>query len=348
MAITSTTQPSVRARSRNPNPNAGNASPAQQNPGATADWMTTGAAAIEGHQKHQEYVAQRREERQAEYGVPYRLFLPKGDEVDAIILDNDFGPGLYEHDLTFNDRFKRVNPKNGRPIEQYVTSPRQWEVDPLEQEVGLSPSYNTYLTIDVLRPWTDKNGTQHAYQRRLVSLKGDAMEMMSTIRAQQVKAGHVDAPLRGVHVVFKRGNGDQSLRTGLPVFVERCSEKDIMETFSHPAIYTEKDNKLVKVENEDCYPIDYARAFPKPSAEAIRLRFNLGAAGGGSGLPGSSGYSRNQFDDGNSGTGTGGFGGSTIRSAASGASGAGEGGTGGEGGSTGNGFADDLDDDIPF
>jgi hypothetical protein len=238
-----------------------------------------------------------------------------------------------------NDRFKRVNPRTGRPIDQFVTSPKLFEIDPLEAEVGLVPAYVTFLTVAILKPWTDSKGATHTYQRRLVALKGDAMDMMATIREQQLRAGHTDAPLRGVHVVFKRGTDNRSLRSGLPVFIERHSEAEIMETFAHPAKYGEQDNKLIKAENEDCYPIDYARAFPKPSAEAIRARYNLG----GSSVAGSSGYTRGHFDDGATG--------------AADTSGFNDGGQGGDtwsGNGAGNGagrsgsLAEDLEDDIPF
>lgn len=344
MAIQSTTgagAPSVRARSRT-NPT-GSRAPA--NPGATADWMSSGAAAIEGHQQHQEHVAQRREERQAEVGVPWRHFLAKGEEVDAIILDNDFGPGLFEHDLTMNDRFKRMNPRTGRPFDQFVTSPRQWETDPLEQE-GFNPYYATFLTVAILRPYTDGQGRQRSYQRRLVALKGEAMEMMTMIRAQQIKAGHADAPLRGVHIVFKRGNGDQSLKTGLPMFIERHSEAEIMETFGHPAVTAEQGaraGQIVKQANEDCYPIDYARAFPKPSADAIRARFNLGT----NTVAGSGGYNRGHFNDSGSNEpdGGGGYDGDDNDDNGGGAS---TNGFANAGAGGGNGFADDLDDDVPF
>lgn len=340
MAITSTTGPSVRARTRN-RVGAG-AEAAPLNPGAVPDWAASGADAIKGYEKHQEVVAQRREERQAEYGVPFRHFVSRGEEVDAIILDNDFGPGLYEHELTMNDRFKRINPKNGRPFDQFVTSPCLFEPDPLTQECGLQPYYATFITVNLLRPYTDSKGNTRSYQRRLVALKGEAMELLATIREQQIKQGHTNAPLRGVHIVFKRGTGEQSLKTGLPMYVERHSEDEIMETFAHPQVLGEKDGKVVKTENEDCFPIDYARAFPKPSAEAIRTRFGLGA---GSAAAGSSAYNRGHFNDQPDGgggyeqaggfddTGTDGFNDGT--------------GAGGMSGSSGS-LQDDLDDDIPF
>lgn len=280
---------SVRARSRVQ----GNSAPVQQNPGATSDWMRAGAAAIEGYQEHQQTVATRREERQASVGVPWRFFLAKGDEADIVILDNDFGPGLFEHDLTNHDRFKRINPKNGRPFDQFVTSPCQWETDPITQETGKEPYYATFLTVGVLKPYTNSKGETVQYQRRLMPLKGEAMEMLTTIRQLQIKAGHADAPLRGLQILMKRGTGDQSLKTGLPTFIERHDEAAILETFGHPEVRGEQDGKLIKAANADCYPVDYAAAFPKPSAEAIRQRYRLQSAP----AFGSGGYTTGHFND---------------------------------------------------
>ncbi len=330
MAIEATS--SVRARSRIA-ATGGASKSAPLNPGATADWMKSGAAAIDGYQEHQTQMAKQREERTAQKSTPYRFFLKKGEEVDVVVLDDDFGPGLFEHDLTMNERFKRVNPRSGRPYDQFVTSPQQWEPDPLTPIVGKEPYYATFITVGVLQPYTNDKGVTVNYQKRLVALKGEAMELMTTIRAQQIKAGHAKAPLRGLHLLMKRGNGETSLKTGLPMFVARVSEADILETFGHPDIISEKDGGLIKPANADCYPTDYASAFPKPSADEIRKRFHLGPAE----RVGSAGYqSRGGFVDEFDGGG--------------GSEGTNEDGvvdTTGFSDATGD-FAADLDDDIPF
>lgn len=280
MAITATSQRaaagggSVRARSRS-GPAGGAQQQAPTRPGATDDWMASGAAAIQAQEEHKEVVAIRREERQAQMNVPFRFWLKKGEEADIVVLDDDFGPSVLEHDLTHVEGFRRNKPGTNHPQDIFVLSPQQWETDPLVEIVGKDPRRVTFLTIKDLRQIEKQNGEVTTNMYRLLPLMGDAFDMFVKIREQQIRAGHADKPLRGVQILMTRGNNDQSLRTGLPMFVARHSEQDIIDTFQHDEVRSDRDGRVLKEANAECYPIDYRAAFPKPSAEEIRRRFNL-------------------------------------------------------------------------
>lgn len=273
--IQPTSSGSVRARSRGAAPQ-GAAASAPVQPGATDDWMASGAAAIQAQEQHKEVVQQRREERAAQVNVPFRFWLKKGEEADIVILDRDFGPSVLEHNLTRHPQFMRNKPGTTIPEDQFVLSPQQWEADPLIPLVGKDPYRVTFLTVKDLRQFEKNDGTVTQNHYRLLPLMGDAFDMFVKIRQQQIANGApADAPLRGVQVLMTRGNNDQSLRTGLPMFVARHSEQDILDAFSHPEVKSDRDGRVLKEANAECYPIDYRAAFPKPSAEDIRRRFNL-------------------------------------------------------------------------
>jgi hypothetical protein len=265
---TRTREPSVRTRTR---PTRTNTS---ANPGKSAGWMSTGSAAVEGQQKAKQEAAAAQEVRQAQMNMPYRFSLKPGEEADIVILDRDLGPAFWEHDLTWNPDFRKNRPGTRAPVEQFIPSCREWEEDPLMRLYGLQPSYVMFLSvIDMRSGVSTRTGKEYGNVRKLLAVKGDAMDQIMRIRELRISKG---GDLRGVQLVMARSSDSKSLRTGLPTFVDQHSEQDIIESFKHDAVKNEA-GEVVKEANADCFPYDYESLFGNtaPSAAMIIERLGL-------------------------------------------------------------------------
>lgn len=253
---------------------------APQNPGQAGDWMKTGDAAIQGYVQAQQEVQARRSENLLRAAQPRRFHLKAGESRQIIILDRDTGPCLWEHDLGFKPEFKRTNPTTGRIEDVFVSSPREWEEDPITRVYGFQPNYVMFLSVVELfdPPIVTADNRTVGHLKRLIALKGEAFNLMVQIRNIQAQQ-NPQAPLRGVHLTMTRANDTQSMKTGMPIFVTRHDENAIFSSFGHDEVKG-KDGDVIKVKDADCVPYDYAALFPRPSAEAMIARFPQLAHGG--------------------------------------------------------------------
>lgn len=264
-------QPGINVRAR-PAPGSAQANNRAIQPGQTSDWMRTGDRIMEGQQRAEQEGRARAEINAQNRKSPLRFRLRQGEEADVIVLDAAMGPAIWEHDLTYKPPFQRQN-QYGKPVDQYVSSPKEWETDPISAKFGLEPYYCLYLSVVDMRQGVTSQNKPFKNVRKLLCLKGDALTGMMNIWAQ-MRTHNPNATLRGLHLLMKRGHEQTSLKSGLPNFVAQYGEADIVATFAHPAIMSEREvGKIIKPENADCYPFDYADIFPKPSAEAIKQRY---------------------------------------------------------------------------
>ena len=264
-------------------------------PGQTADWMRTGDRISEGAELAEKDRRARAEINAQNKDAPLRFRLKQGEEADVIVLDAALGPAIYEHDLTYKPPFQRQN-NYGRTVDQYVASPKEWETDPITAKFGLEPYYALYLSIVDMRQGMSSRGKAFKNVRKLLCLKGDALTATMNIWTM-MRAQNPNATLRGLHLLMKRGHEQTSAKSGLPNFVAQYGEADVIATFQHPAIMSEREpGKVIKQENEDCYPFDYAKVFPKPSADAIRARYPHLLAD--TAVPGTNGGFHQQFGGG--------------------------------------------------
>jgi hypothetical protein len=202
--------------------------------------------------------------------VPWRFWVPVGQQREIVVLDTQIGPSFYEHQLQ--------NPKTGK-WDSYEPCPKEWEPCPIcmaDAEKGggwgKDSAYLMFLTVAELTPWTDKEGREHAYSIRLLAVKAQHHGFF-------VRQFDRHGTLRGMHLLMSRDTKNTP-NHGTPEFVEMHSEEDIIGTFGHEAVVVE--GKTVKPTNADCFPVDYDRIFKEPNAADIRLRHGLGGAPAGS------------------------------------------------------------------
>lgn len=302
--------------------------------GGGASWMKRGDDA---RQRAEAEIARQREAAARREGprMPWRFWVPVGEQREIVVLDSQIGPSFYEHQLQ--------NPKNGK-WETYEACPKEWEPCPICMADesrgggwGKESSYLMFLTVAELTPWTDKDGNEHSHSIRLLAVKA---QQHGFFMRQFDRHG----TLRGMHLLMSRDTKNTP-NHGTPEFVQMHSEDDILESFGHEEVKNDQ-GKVIKAANADCFPVEYEKLFRQPSAEDIRTRYNLGKAG----APAGSRASRKDEWGDESGAAdqtqgqtrrTGIQRAGTGRAPASQAGGSGEGGGG-------NNADPDLDDDIPF
>lgn len=242
-----------------------NAGPSQ--PGKAADWMKTGQDAMAAREQEKARQERIEEERKNRVYQPMRFFLKAGDQADLVVLDYQMGPFFHEHELTWDPKFKTQ--RNGRPVNIYEPCPKDWEPCPICAEAERESYYVLYLTIIDMRGYTNKDGVQVPFSKKLLPVK--FRDQGFFLRQAERNGGS----LRGVHLLMTRDNKEQS-KIGQPEFIETVSEEDIIATFQHPERRNQQ-GEVVKEANADCYPYDYAKLFRKPSAADLRARYGLQA-----------------------------------------------------------------------
>lgn len=213
--------------------------------------------------------------------MPFRFWQRKGDECEIIILDHSIDDGFWR-----NEHQVKVG-KNYQP------EPCIQETGPCPHcEDGLRQSMVVFLSVLVIRDYTDRNGNKHTHSRMLLPLKRNQIPDFERIEAIAMKK---HGTLRGVSLIMERKNEENSFSTGMPVpnddgqlINEFLSEKSLTKLFGHSAI--KKDGKVVKEANEDIQPFDYQALFPEPDADAIREEHGIV-------VPGSRSANRRASDD---------------------------------------------------
>lgn len=220
-------------------------------------WMHQGSDAREQQRREAEETARRRERG----WKPPRFWLRPGEQADLIILDNEPGPCFYEHRIR--------NQSTGKwDIEE--ACPKEWESCPLCAQHGES-YYVMMLTVIDMTPFTDKNGNQREYSRKLLPVKSQQMPFFYNLH-------EIHGNLRGAHILTSRDN-DKTFAIGNPQLDTRHgengfhSEEEILEAFGHGEIRSQDGQRVIRQANEDCTPVEYGKVFERPSGEDLRRRF---------------------------------------------------------------------------
>jgi hypothetical protein len=219
-------------------------------------WMKSGAAAFEAAKRAEAQKAKSRNYQ------PSRFFLKDGEEAEIVILDESFDDvvGFWEHNLKVNGKWGNFEVCLGEN-----------ENCPICLNVPDSkPYYVMMVSILDLRGYTDKNGNDIPYTRKLLPLKGELIELFKQIAdAAQKKNG----TLRGTTLVMKR-SGDKSYSTGKPQMLEDATlfahtpNETLIEEFGHDEVKT-KTGDVIIPENGKLDPIDYESSFERHTADEL-------------------------------------------------------------------------------
>ena len=219
-------------------------------------FLKRGAAAFDAAKKAE---AQRQQNNKHK---PFRFFIKDGESAELVILDESIEEvvGLWEHNLKLNGRWGNFEICLGED-----------ENCPICKNVPDSkPYFAMFFTVLDLRGYTDKNGNEVPYSRKMLALKGEMIDMFKQIaQAAQKKHGTI----RGVTVLMKR-SGEKSYSTGRPEILEDGSifafvnEETLIAEFGHDAIKT-KTGDIIVPENGKLQPFDYDEVFEKASSDEL-------------------------------------------------------------------------------
>lgn len=247
-------------------------------------WAKRGTAALEAMAQEEKQRAER-----AERGfMPFRLWLAQGEECEVIILDDAFvsdeeGVGgllIREHNL------KGPDGKWGT----FESCCADFAPCALCDKAGTDGYGNSnlvvMLTVLALKPWTStKSGEVHTFSKFFLPVKMGQKEQFLALQKQAFKEN--GGSMRGMYLVMRRAVGEQTINTGEPIMLENgklydfVSEEELVRDYGGPPIYDRTGKKLLKPENDDIEPYDYAKYFPQPDPADLAKRF------GGRALPGS-------------------------------------------------------------
>lgn len=231
---------------RRPPANTPAQTPTTQKSTADAGWFKTGKAAVNEAETENKL---REEQRNTPKQRP-RMYVPVGQTRQVVILDEDFGPKVHEHNIR--------NPKTGK-YDIFELCPKNWEPCPICESDGESQSV-VFLTCLDLTPWTTKKGETVNYTKRLLPIK-------STQLAKYRRLLEKKGTFRGMVLNLSR-DGKKESNSGTPEFEEFLTEEEIKENFWNQAYV--QDGKTLKTEGEDTRPYDYIKLFQKPSAARLR------------------------------------------------------------------------------
>lgn len=246
----------VRNRART-----GGANGAANGGGRAGGWMAKGDAARQKQEQEQAAQQAAAERRANGLYMPFRFWVPVGEQREIVVLDAEPGPCFYEHQLQ--------NPRNGK-WDIHEACPKEWEPCPL-CDTQKDSYYVMMLTVMDLTPYTKKNGEVVNHSRKLLAVKTQQQPFF-------LRQFDRHGTLRGLQLLMARDNR-QTAGIGNPEFVALHSEEDIMSSFGHDQVVSQ-DGKVLKEANSDCFALQYEQLFTQPSAEDLRARYGGTAPAG--------------------------------------------------------------------
>lgn len=243
-------------------------------------WVKTGTAALDALNKAEKENAERKERGY----MPLRMWVPRNEEVEIIILDEAFvsdepgvgGALIREHNL------KDSEGKWGN----FESCCADFANCPLCDKAGSegfgASTFVVMLTCLVLKEWTNKKtGEVHAYSRMLLPIKLGQKEKFLELQKHALRE---QGSMRGLYLVMKRGAGDQSVSTGEPVMLDNgklydlIDEDTLVKDYGHPPVKN-REGKVIKPANGDLEPFDYGQLFPRPDPDDLSRRFGVRQSG---------------------------------------------------------------------
>lgn len=242
--------------------------PAKQNQDMGDGWYDQGS---EGFQKSERIAASRKKK------GPLRFWMKQDEEKQIVLLDDTPGFFIYEYEI-WDSHARSMS---------YETAMVDHGHDPLSQLVGKEgsnvkePYYAMYLTCIDLTPYTTKEGREIPFSKKLLPVKSVQQKRFKKYLEQY-------GTFRGMILNMSRLDKKEA-RIGTPEFQMAdpqngqvlLSEEDIIENFGHAAV-TGQDGRVIKQENEDCYPFNYVEVLkPTPPEDLARqygVPYNPGSA----------------------------------------------------------------------
>ena len=225
---------------------------------------SSGYRGAEGLRKMEEEEAKaqaRREASAMSMNMPFRYFRPPNSEPGEYIIVDD-APDFFRSEHNLKDK------RTGRYsifcacIDEFATCP--------VCKVAERPAYFAmYLTIIDLTPYTDKNGNEVEWSKKLLVVK-PAQQKKFTRLLERHKS------LRGMLMEAVRDGEKDSAIGNEQEFIEMVPEEELL---IYETEYTDKKDKVHVIIGHE--PFDYDELFPMPTEQQLR------ALVGGAAEPGS-------------------------------------------------------------
>lgn len=135
-----------------------------------------------------------------------------------------------------------------------------------------NPSDKILLTVLDLTPWSytdEKTGevVEKEFTKRELAIGTKQFAVFNALAAAN------NGNLRGLMLDMTRGDQPLEPGHGAPTFVQTLTEEELVEAFGHPAI--EKEGRVVKQENADITPFDYAKIHVLPSRAELSQKYGI-------------------------------------------------------------------------
>lgn len=206
----------------------------------------------EGRAKVDEEIEKQRarqEQQRQQRNEPFRLRVDVGETRQVIICDDEPDFFRYEHNIK--------DPKTGK-WGMITGCVKEFDNCPVCEVTGQEGYYAMYLTVIDLQPYTDRQGNEVEFSRKLMVIK--PMQQKKFLRLFDR-----EKTLRGALVELTR-DSDKAARIGNDIeFVEFVPEEELK---TYKRRYTDREgNKLT----ENCYEVyNYMEIFPTPSGDQLR------------------------------------------------------------------------------
>lgn len=224
----------------------------------------------------QEQIRERRARRAQQQNQPFRFWMPPGTERKIIVLDDQPEDFFYRYEHAV------FNPDTNRN-DIYLDCADDSGTCPVCANTDSKPYYALYLTVIDLEPYTNKNGEEIEWSRKLFVVK-------SGMQRPWVREAEREGGLRGkVYRIFRDAQTDPVTghQIELDLDEEPYTEEQLAEFVRE---YTDREGK---VHVEDCsQPFDYDAIMPEMSIEELAA-----AVGGAPATPGSRAAEDEAFDD---------------------------------------------------
>lgn len=209
----------------------------------------------------------RKEESAANFAIPYRFFVKRGEKAELIICDDAVVFARYEHNY---------KGESGRR-DQYCACLQETEICPACSALEDSrPYYGMFLTVIDESGYTKANGEVVPFTKKLLVIKSQQQEKWNRrIDTHIEKYG----TLRGAMVDVFRSDSQTSPATGDDI--EFSGHIDLDSKESADTYYREYENREGKTITEDLREVvDYEELFKEPTVEELEEKFNVAPPAG--------------------------------------------------------------------
>lgn len=206
----------------------------------------------------------RQEARKNQQNMPYRFRVPVGETRQVVVLDAAPDFFQYEHTLKGPEGFWNV----------HTGCIKEHDACPVCEASGKDSTYCMYLSVLDLTPYTNRNGEEVPFSRKLFVVKNQQQKKIMRMFQRE-------GTLRGAILNCTR-DGEKEPQIGNDIELDNWMEEADLATYQRE--WVDRENK---VHVEDCsQPYDYEALFQEPTAESLR------ALVGGRPTPGSTAANR--------------------------------------------------------